>query len=885
MVTTQGRPTGTVTFLLTDLVGSTRLWQDDPTAMSEAVAEHERIIRDTLGRWNAYEFGTAGDSFAAAFSSAVDAVNCAAEIQQRLSSHDWGAVRLAARVGVHTGQADERDGRYFGSAVNLAARVCDLAEAGQVFVSEPCRVLVGDRLSNANHFVDLGRHAIESFDQAESLFAVVGPGLSDPEPLDSSESSGNLPTPATTFVGRAEEVDAITGLVEPGRAVTIVGLGGLGKTRISIEVANRCRPANPDGIWWIDLAPIADGTTLAQLVATTLGATQQPGLPPIATVTDWLKRRSALLVFDNCEHVSDDAAGLVASLLDACPGVSVVASSRTPLAIAAEKTWPLRVLDAPTDGTALLIERARLLDPTLDPRRWPEADLVRLCERLDGLPLAIEMAAARLRALSPAEILDRLDDRFRLLKNRDRHAAGRHQTLLGALDWSYGLLAEDEQLLLDRLSVFPGEFDLRAVERVCADRHLDEFDVLDLLSALVDNSLVALAHRSDGTRYRLLESVRHYGSSHLSDGEAESLRARLVEHIRTLCVHAGEVSMGEDAADVARAYATFDAEWDNIREAIRWAISFKEAEAVEDIVRAIWDFSFQRFRTEVNEWCRPALELPTPPMSVYTLAATNALATADAMRLIDRALAHVDDDVPDAGAALCLGARHWFVVFKGGAPAIDNAERGLRHAHALGRPEVAWQHANLASLLLETDPERAATHAAEALDYVNRSDNPLRTTCVPSLAVYEAGQGRPGLGYELCDRSVDVAERAGQLWTSHTLRAQRAAIAMRYGVGDPAADLHEALTLGRRQRAWYAVWLVLGESLDWLRANCGDELAAIVGGHMAAKGIWFRGSTDDAHVDPIEPEHAERPIPRRRDDLIDLVLEAVEERLGRPDDS
>ncbi len=870
MLHAQGRPTGTVTFLLTDLVDSTRLWQDDPQAMGRAVADHERIVREALERWSAYEFGTAGDSFAAAFSSAVDAVRCAIDIQTALRSNDWGGIALTARIGVHTGQADERDGRYFGSAVNLAARLCDLADAGQVIVSEPCRALVGDRLEAPNRFADLGRHELKSFEVAESLFAVTGPDLADTRPLESGRNLGNLPTPATSFVGRQDDVESILELIEPRRAVTVVGLGGLGKTRISIEVAGRSSADHPDGVWWIDLAPISDGATLAQLVATTLGATEQPGLPPLASVTDWLKRRTALLVFDNCEHVNDDVAHLIASLLEACPGISVLASSRTPLAIAAEKTWPLRVLDASTDGAALLVERARLLDPTLDPTRWDQGDLVRLCEQLDGLPLAIEMAAARLRALSPTEILDRLDDRFRLLKNRDRHAAGRHQTLLGALDWSYGLLAEDEQLLLDRLSVFPGDFDLRAVERICADEHLDEFDVLDLLTTLVDNSLVSLAHRGDGTRYRLLGTVRQYGNSHLSDGEGEILRGRLVEHLRTVCIHAGIASMGEDASEVARAYATFDAEWDNIREAIRWATSFKEDDAIEDILRAIWDFCFQRFRTEVNEWCRPSLDLPHPPMSAYTMAATNAVATADALRLIDKALAEVDDGVPDAGAALCFGVRHWFVVFKGGDDAIDNAERGLRHAHALGQPEVAWQHANLASLLLARDPERAADHAAKALDFVNGSNNPLRTTCVSSLAVYEADQGHPQLAYELCDRSIDVAQQAGQLWTSHTLRSQRAAIAMRYHVGNPGPDLHEALTLAREQRAWYAVWLVLGESLNWLRLSCGDELADIVADHMAAKGIWFRGSTDDRAID-----RTELPAPRRRDDLIDLVLDAV----------
>ena len=513
----QSLPTGMVTFLVTDVVASTNMWQQHPDAMAAALAAHETILRRELTADGGYEFGTAGDSFAVAFSSAVSAVRSATNAQQALAAHPWGAVRIRVRIGLHTGPTEERDGRYFGVAVNKAARIEALADADQVLLSEATRSLVGHEMSDDLTFRDLGKQRLKSFEQPEKLFQVVADGLACNAPDQTTRADSRLPYPATRFIGRASAVARLAGAISPGQLISVTGLGGLGKTRLSIEAARAAGPRFPDGTWWVDLTPLSQEDSLALHAAAELGITPQGQKTAIGNLVGGLRGREAVIVFDNCEHVIDKAAELISTLRSECPNLGLVATSREPLGLRGEEIWPLATMSAHTDGVELLVDRAQSRDGSFDPQDWPAEDLIDLCQRLDGLPLAIEMAAARLRTLSPRQIIERLDDRFRMLRQRDRDVPARHQTLLAALDWSYEQLDPDEGLLLDRLSAFAGSFDLAAVQHVCGDDRLDEFDILDLLSSLLDKSLVSRVSAEVSSRYRMLETVRHYCSTHLDE--------------------------------------------------------------------------------------------------------------------------------------------------------------------------------------------------------------------------------------------------------------------------------------------------------------------------------------------------------------------------------
>ncbi len=863
-------PTGTVTFLFTDVVGSTSLWERFPDQTGVSLAAHEALLRGAIEEFGGHEFATAGDSFDIAFSSASAAVGCAVRIQRAVGSHSWPGVEIGVRIGVHTGTAEQREGRYYGQEVNRARDVCAAAGRSQVLVSDTAASLARDALPVGHSLLRLRPLELGPTGDAIDVWTVSGEGLSIEQPAASVGDQGNLPRPASQFIGRSDEIEAIGERVRPDAILTLLGLGGFGKTRVAIEVGRRNAPRFSDGVWWVDLTPLTDRATIAALVSSTLGIGGEATLGVEASLLDGLERLECLIVFDNCEHVADHAADLIAAIRQRCPGVGILATSRTALGIAGEQVWPLAPLDAATDGVELLLARASDLDMSRAGREWESDDLVLLCDRLDGIPLAIEMAAARLRSLSPREIIERLDERFRMLKNRDRQATKRHQTLLAALDWSYELLDSEEQLLLDRLSVFPSDFDLESVERLCSDDKLDEFDILDLLSSLIHKSLLSSVGHAGRSRYRLLETVRQYGRSHLSGIELERLQRSLVVHMHSRAVDLLPAYMGEDRGAHDAAAAAYVTDWDNYREAVRLAIDFEEPDAVEEIVEALWDVVFQTSRTEVVGWCRDAQSMIDPPMCAFTIVATSVVSAAEMIELTDRAIERGNPLVPNHGLALAYGVRHWIHATRGGPEAIENARKGLFHAPARGPVEVAWQHANLASFLASSDSETASEHAEIAAQFVRTSTNPQRLTIVPSVATYEARYGDARTAYELCDASVRLSEEADQRWTSNTIRAQRAAIALRYGVGNPAADLAEALSTARDQRAWYAVWLALGESLSWLGEHCETGLASMVSTYLRAHGIWFRGHRDA----PIDDGDAATTM--TRDALIDEVLVGLE---------
>ncbi|HXY92985.1 MAG TPA: adenylate/guanylate cyclase domain-containing protein [Acidimicrobiia bacterium] len=575
-------PTGTVTFLFTDLEGSTRLWQEHPEAMKPALARHDEILRSAVAAHDGHVVKTTGDGAHAAFADARSALLAARAAQLALASETWGTTGpLRVRIGVHTGPAELRDGDYYGTAVNRAARLMSVAHGGQVVVSLTTEELVRDDLADGTSLRDLGDHQLRDLARAERVFQLCASGLqADFPPLQSLDAyAGNLPAQLTSFVGRQEELSAVGDVLRASRLVTLTGVGGVGKTRLALQTAAELLPELPDGAWFCELAAATDAETLVQIVAATLGAPPRAGTALDGSVLDFLRTRRALLILDNCEHLLDTAAELAERILQSCPGVRILATSREGLAVAGEQVRPLRSLSA-LDAEQLLAERARAVAPQFAVTAGNEAAVGEICRRLDGIPLAIELAAARLEAMSPVEIAQLLDERFRLLTGGRRTAVERHQTLRATVDWSYSLLDETDRTVYERLGVFAGSFDGSAAAAVVSGDGAEDWDVRETLGRLVRRSMLVAEPRDTGaTRYSMLETLRQYARERLDDsGVGDRWRRRHAEHYANL---AGEFGPGLRGADELSVRARVREELDNLRAAVNWALDCNERDDIE----------------------------------------------------------------------------------------------------------------------------------------------------------------------------------------------------------------------------------------------------------------------------------------------------------------
>ena len=518
-------PTGTVTFVFTDIEGSTERWQHDELAMSTALASHDATIRSVVDRHGGSVFKHTGDGVCAVFTSAPAAVAAAVDAQKLLS--------LPVRIGVHTGEAELRDGDYFGPTMNRTARVMDAGHGGQILVSSSAASLAGDV-----ELVDLGEHHLKGLATPERLFQVGTKNF--PHLRVARQRLGNIPVELTTFIGRGREVSHLAGELAESRLVTLIGVGGTGKTRMAVEVAHATAPMFPDGCWLVELAPVAVEDAVPFVFARSLGITAPTDRDLIDDITRRLRQKRALVVVDNCEHVLSIVADVVERLVAACPSVTVLATSREPLMVSGERLVPVTSL-AISDAERLFIERAHTEAPDLVIDAAQSAAISELCRRLDCLPLAIELAASRVRSLTPVELVANLDERFRLLVGGRRSRMERHQTMRGTLDWSYDLCDDVERAVFDRLSVFPAGFDLKAARSVAAVDGVSELDVVDIVPQLVDRSLLQRATAADGTtRYRMLETMRAYGREHLqhagtSDTDSRTARALHVGSTQQAC--------------------------------------------------------------------------------------------------------------------------------------------------------------------------------------------------------------------------------------------------------------------------------------------------------------------------------------------------------------
>ena len=588
-------PSGTVTFLFTDIEDSTRLWESAPADMAAAVQAHDVIVRSAIERHGGHVFATASDGFRAAFSSAVDAVTAAIESQRELGDDEM--IPFAARMALHTGEATERDSCYYGTEVTRAARLMALAHGGQVLVSDTTEVFVRSRVA----LRPLGDHLLRGLRGTIPVFQVMADGLLSQFPVlrSADHAAGNLPRQVDSLVGRDSEVDGIAELVRTQRLVTLTGVGGVGKTRLAIEVGAEVIGEFEDGVWIVELAGVGDPDAVPAALATVLGVTPQGDVPIIDTVADTVAGRRMLLVVDNCEHLRGSVATAIGAILGRTGHTKVLATSREAVGVPGESVTtvpPLATDEGVTsDAVTLFVERARSARHGFELQEPQSAAAVtEICEAVDGLPLGIELAAARMAAMSAVEVRDRLADRFRLLR-RGAPGPDRQLTLRHAVEWSYDLLTEDEQALLRTASVFAGGFDLVSICAVIDD--VDEIDVLRHLDSLVRKSLVVADHSATTTRYRLYETIRQFAGDRLADAGNRG-RTRDVH-----AAHFGRQAVVEwerwDGPGWRDAVDWVELELGNLRAGLRWSVERGQMEVATDIAAhaALMGFSVQLFET------------------------------------------------------------------------------------------------------------------------------------------------------------------------------------------------------------------------------------------------------------------------------------------------
>jgi predicted ATPase/class 3 adenylate cyclase len=615
-------PTGTVTFLFTDIEGSTRLLQELGDGYRRVQDDQAEIMRNAIGKEEGIVIRTEGDSFFAVFRSALQAVRAVVIAQRELIGHDWThGTPLRVRMGMHTGEGALGGDDYIGIDVNRAARIAAAAHGGQVLLSDAARALVEESLPHEVGLLDLGEHRLKDFDRPTRLFQITAPELPlDFPPPRTLEVPGNLPTQRTTFVGRARELEALFDLVRRHRLVTLTGPGGTGKTRLAIRAAAELATDFPSGVFFVDLAPISEPALVSTTIATTIGVREETARPILNSLTDHLLDREVLLILDNFEQILE-AAPVVGELLDGAPKVKAIVTSRAPLRLAGEQEVSVPPLALPEDESphpeqisryeaiALFVERARAVDPAFALTTDNAAAVVEICARVDGLPLALELAASRVRALTPRAIVERLEKRLPLLRTTARDVPERQRTLRAAIAWSYDLLLDSERVLFRRLATFVGGWTLETAEAVADPERELGLETLEDLESLVEKSLVRRLDNGRALRFGMLETIREFGLEQLTEqGEFDLMRARHANAFLRLAEEAAQLVTGrESKAWLDR----LEVEHDNLRAAIQWAIESGDVETGVHLGAALWRFwQFRSHLEEGRHWLEALVVMP-----------------------------------------------------------------------------------------------------------------------------------------------------------------------------------------------------------------------------------------------------------------------------------
>ncbi len=613
------RPSGTVAFAFTDIDGSTTRWERDRPAMQDALRRHDAVLAAAIAAHGGYVFKTIGDAFCAAFARSSDAVAAMLAAQLALAAEDFSAVEgLRVRAAIHTGSADERDGDYFGPAVNRVARLLSIGHGGQVLVSATAADLLHGELPPLVSLRDLGQHRLKDLARPEQVYQLVAPGLPEAFPALVSIDAlpNNLPRQLTSFVGRDAVLAEVAALIEKSPLVTLVGPGGAGKTRCAIQVGAELLDGSSDGVWIAELARISDPALVASVVAQALNVQEAPNRTVLDALLSYLRRKRLLLILDNCEHVIDEARAVASAILRTCPDVRILVTSREGLRIAGEEVYRMPSLAVPS-ASAVTSERvahygavALFTDRALSVEKRFALDdenarfVAEICRRLDGIPLAIELAAARVKILSPQELAQMLDERFRVLTGGDRSALPRQQTMRALIDWSYDLLSQEERTLFRRLAIFAGGFTLETVTTVCSDDTVDAIAVLDLLTSLVDKSLVQADHAGDSTRYRFLESTRQYAREKLEESGEYALLAR--RHAAACAELADRFERSWPATPSREWLGQVEPEMQNWRAALAWAFEPGGDVVIGQQLASLSAVTFASSHAEGRRWIRTA---------------------------------------------------------------------------------------------------------------------------------------------------------------------------------------------------------------------------------------------------------------------------------------
>jgi predicted ATPase len=817
-------PSGVVTFLFTDVEGSTRRWEADAAAMRAALAAHDEVLREAIQAHGGWLFKHTGDGVCAAFASPRLAVDAAVAAQLRLE--------LPVRMGLATGEAELRGGDYFGAVLNRSARVMAAGHGGQILLAESTAGL----LSGAD-LLDLGPRRLRDLPTPIGVFQVRAAGLrTDFPPLRALDASpGNLRPAPTSFIGRESEAGEVQAAVKAHRLVTLTGVGGVGKTRLALEVAGRLVDEFPDGVWFFELAAVTDPAAVPDAVAAVLGITQQPGRSVAQSVAAALEGRVRLLVFDNCEHVLDAAADLIEAILAASAATKVVATSREGLGIADEQLWLVSSLDVgagiDSAAVALFAERARSVASLFSVATPDETTaVVEICRRLDGIPLAIELAASRMASMTAGEVCDRLDQRLRLLVG-SRRGLERHHTLRHAVAWSYDLLDDTEQALLERCSVFAGGFDLQSACAVAGSADTDDFAVLDLLDALVRKSLLVADRSSGRTRFSMLETIRQFAEEQLvARGEASEIRAA---HSRYFAGREADILALWDSPRQREAYDWFTIELANLRTAFRWAADHGDLDVAAPIASYAGLLGTCVQTLEPIAWAEelvePARAVDHPRLAfLYVIASLcyttgrieAAVGYSDAAQIVlgrsRDALPYGTEGVlgpvylaigqPERLAELCraqlarrrdthVHIRAWLVIalsFAGsGGEAMDSADGLIEAAEATGNPFLlALALSAYGSAFRDADPVGALNALGRGLGIAQDSGNRAGVSVLANtLARLEAEHGDPLAAFDHLTLAIRNFHNAGDTTTIRVPLAILAVLFDRLGRYEPAATI------------------------------------------------------------------------------------------------
>ncbi len=748
-----GPPSGVVTFLFTDIEGSTRRWESGADAMRVALAAHDKVLRSAIEAHEGIVFSHSGDGMAAAFTSPMSAVGAAVDAQSELE--------LPVRMGLATGEAELRDGDYFGTVLNRAARVMAAGHGGQILVADSTAgLLAGVEL------VNLGPRRLRDLPNPIAIFQLAAPGLrSEFPPLRAIDSShGNLRRAGSRLIGRDDDVTEIVSAMRSHRLVTLAGVGGVGKTRLAVEVATVLADEFPDGVWVFELASVADPAAVPDAVAAVLGITQQPGMTMSESIAAALEGRIRLLVFDNCEHVVDAAADLIDLILRGSVTVKILSTSREGLGLADERLWRVPSLEVVAAVELFADRAARALSAE------ESMAVEEVCRRLDGIPLAIELAASRMESMTATEMRDRLDHRFKLLV-RSRRGLERHQTLRQAVSWSYDLLEEPERSLLERCSVFAGGFDVQGARAVSGVDDADEFTILDLLDTLVRKSLL-VADRSTGkTRFSMLETIRQFAEEKLVErgeaGEASSAHAQYFADRETAILALW------DSPRQREAYAWFATELANLRTAFRWAADRGDLDTAASVATYSWLIGFCVENLEPVSWAEELIE-PASAIGHPRLASLYVGASLCwTVGRVDQGLAYIDSGQPLLASSPYAAPYGMEGALGGAYMPIGQPERWAELCRTSldrrGDNHVLIRTCRVFALAFAGRLEEAREAADGLIDAAVASNNPYMHTFALAAHGYCLGSASSQRDLALCRQGFTLAQDSGNRYTKTIL--------------------------------------------------------------------------------------------------------------------